>query len=205
MRYLSTFTILFFLGALCPATAKGRFVGPVETVWSIDHRTMKLTKAFEYIDAGQRSWFVPKGTVTDGASIPQVLWSILGSPFVGPHRDASVIHDHFCDIRTRRWQEVHKVFYEAMLDSGVNPVKAWLMYKGVERFGPRWKERAIEPGCEAPKTDADFARCIENSVTPTVEMPPLNRENFLKFIQEVEGQADKGDIEKLRAVAPTLK
>jgi Protein of unknown function (DUF1353) len=68
------------------------------------------------------------------------LWSVIGSPFTGKYRDASVIHDYYCDIRARPWPSVHRVFYDAMIVSGVSVSRAKLMYAAVYFAGPRWSE-----------------------------------------------------------------
>src|SRR4051812_31635812 len=83
---------------------------------------------------------VPERTRVDGASIPQALWSIVGSPFTGKYVQASVIHDYYCDVRVRRWQHVHRIFYEAMLVSGVSETRAKIMYAAVYFAGPRWSD-----------------------------------------------------------------
>ena len=62
---------------------------------------------------------VSKGWIVDGASIPKIAWSIIGSPLSGKYCDASVIHDYHCDVRVRSSDEVHLVFHYAMLASGV--------------------------------------------------------------------------------------
>src|SRR4051794_3284405 len=79
------------------AQAKGTFRGRVVAEWlgGTDHRRMKLTEPFEFVDARGRHWAVPSGVVVDGASIPQPFWSIIGGPFEGAFRQASVVHDRF--------------------------------------------------------------------------------------------------------------
>ena len=81
---------------------------------------------------------MPAGVLVDGASIPSVFWSIIGAPFTGKYREASVIHDHYCETKSRHWKAVHRVFLDGMLASGVNDYQAKLMYLAVYRFGPRW-------------------------------------------------------------------
>jgi hypothetical protein len=63
------------------AAAPPHFVGRVLAEWLPDGRNMRLEEPFEYVDAGGRRWPVPKGISVDGASIPQVFWSIIGGPF----------------------------------------------------------------------------------------------------------------------------
>lgn len=122
----------------CSPTA-AEYFGDRNFRWLSDGRHMQLLNDFGYRDGCGEVWLAPGGIVVDGASIPRSLWSIIGSPFSGLYRDASVIHDHFCVIRNRPWRRVHRVFYEAMLTSGVNRVQARVMYAAVRLFGPRWQ------------------------------------------------------------------
>jgi hypothetical protein len=196
----------FLLGYPFPATAQGRFEGTVAAEWLNEggHRKMRLTKPFTHIDAKHQPWFVPTGAVVDGASIPKAFWPMTGTPFVGAYRNASVVHDYFCDVRTRRWQDVHRMFYEAMLDAGVGPKRALLMYKAVERFGPRWKEPKISAACEALRTDGEAAGCLEGYVPPDAERRTFSRDEFVKFLGELEPLVDKIDIQMLRISSSLL-
>ena len=36
-------------------------------------------------------WTAPAGSVIDGASIPRFFWRVIGSPFIGYYRRASVV------------------------------------------------------------------------------------------------------------------
>lgn len=84
----------------------------------------KLMAMFGYRDSDGKHWRVPAGYVTDGASIPRLLWSVVGSPYDADHLRAAIVHDYFCDIHRRTWRETHRVFYEALLTNGVPSTKA---------------------------------------------------------------------------------
>jgi hypothetical protein len=116
----------------------GRYEGTVQAEWLVDGRKMRLLADFGYWDPNEVKWTALTGSVVDGASIPQFAWSLIGGPFEGKYRDASVIHDVACDEKSRPWDAVHLVFYEAMLTSGVKTVLAKIMYAAVYHFGPRW-------------------------------------------------------------------
>ncbi len=58
--------------------AFGHFVGTVKTEWIEPDRKMRLLDDFAYVDPAGVEWPAPKGSVVDGASIPQVLWSVVG-------------------------------------------------------------------------------------------------------------------------------
>ena len=99
---------------------------------------MELVQPFSYIDSKGVNWSVPARTKVDGASIPSVFWGIMGAPYTGKYREASIIHDYYCATRSRHWKAVHKVFLDGMLARGVDKLNAQLMYLAVYRFGPRW-------------------------------------------------------------------
>jgi hypothetical protein len=125
-----------------PRPAFGRFVGPLETQWLDDGEHMRLSHAFTYVDPRGVKWPVKKGATINGASIPRYLWVVIGSPFTGLYRNASVPHDWYCDLRSRPWKQVHRMFYEAMMAAGTDANQAKAMYYGVYLGGPRWDEQA---------------------------------------------------------------
>lgn len=114
------------------------YTGRPRFEWDEDGRVMTLLNRFAFVDDAPLVWSVPAMAQVDGASIPKFAWSILGSPFVGRYRKASVVHDWYCDIRTREWKATHRMFYEAMRTSKVSGAKARIMYAAVYYAGPRW-------------------------------------------------------------------
>lgn len=112
---------------------------PILAEWLDDGRQMRITKATAYVQAEGRRWPVPKDTIVDGASIPRAFWSLIGGPFEGKYRNASVVHDHHCDTRTQPWKDTHRAFHLAMRCSGVGKARAKILFYAVYRFGPRWE------------------------------------------------------------------
>ncbi|WP_439669205.1 DUF1353 domain-containing protein [Cupriavidus necator] len=161
--------------------------------WLEDGRHMRLKRPFGYVQESGRNWPVPTETVVDGASIPKVFWSLIGGPFEGRYRDASIVHDYYCDARTRSWQDTHRVFYEAMLCSGVATPQAKVMYYAVYRFGPRW---TFGPAAAAP----GFEAAVESLSVPT----PLQVEPFEAATFEADASliyATQPDIDAIEAMA----
>lgn len=117
----------------------GEFVGTVKAEWLDPDRKMKLLEEFTFIDPNNMKWHAPSGSVIDGASIPSIAWSLIGGPFTGKYRKASVIHDVACKRRNRPWESVHEAFWYAMRASGVKEMKAQIMYAAVYHGGPRWE------------------------------------------------------------------
>jgi hypothetical protein len=121
----------------------GRYEGIPVVTFLDDGRRVRLTEEFAFVDSSDARWDVPKGATVDGASIPRFLWSLIGGPFEGVYRNASIIHDWYCDLRSRPWEVVHRMFYEAMITSGVRGRLAKLMYAGVYMGGPRWSKTVV--------------------------------------------------------------
>ncbi|MGE0628876.1 MAG: DUF1353 domain-containing protein [Hyphomicrobiaceae bacterium] len=107
IRVLTIATAFLMLGPARPSQAQ-TFQGDVVATWLRDGRQMELVKSFAFVDSRGRKWPVPKGAKVDGASIPRVLWSAIGSPYLGKYRRASVVHDYYCDTMSRPWKEVHE-------------------------------------------------------------------------------------------------
>ena len=122
-----------------PAGPWGYYSGPVDTRWDADGRTMTLLNELRYTDPKGVVWIAPAGSVIDGASIPRALWSLMGGPFEGKYRNASVLHDVGYDQKNKPPAEVDRMFYNAMRCSGVSAVEAKTMYYSLLRFGRHWK------------------------------------------------------------------
>lgn len=106
------------------------------------YRDIKLVQPFGYIDPKGVHWDVPVGYVTNGASIPVSLWAVVGGPFDGPYRDAAVLHDYYCEAKTRSSDDTHRMYYDASVARGTSENIASTMYAGLVFGGPKWK---IEP------------------------------------------------------------
>jgi hypothetical protein len=117
----------------------GYFNGEPVTKWNRDGRTMTLLTELRYTDPNGNVWVAPIGSVVDGASIPRYLWSIMGGPFEGRYRNASVLHDVAYGEKKRPWQDCDRMFYHAMRCSGVSAVEAKTMFYALYRFGHHWR------------------------------------------------------------------
>lgn len=138
-RFLLAFVTLA-VSVLCSSSfGKGDYLDQLVLRDYGDGRQFIVESEYRYADSRNTLWTVPKGTVVNGASIPEYLWSLVGGPWEGLYRNASVIHDYFFDRRQYDSDSVHWVFYDAMITSGVSAFKAKVMYYAVLRFNPRWK------------------------------------------------------------------
>src|SRR5215510_7736217 len=121
------------------ATKWGFYNGEPVTKWNPDGRTMTLLTELRYTDPKGNVWVAPIGSVVDGASIPRYLWSLMGGPFEGKYRNASVLHDVAYGAKKQPWQDCDRMFYYAMRCSGVSAVEAKTMFYALYRFGHHWK------------------------------------------------------------------
>src|ERR1043166_6037038 len=121
------------------ATRWGHYNGEPVTKWNPDGRTMTLLTELRYTDPHGQVWVAPIGSVVDGASIPRYLWSIMGGPFEGKYRNASVLHDVAYGQKKRPWQDCDRMFYFAMRCSGVSAVEAKTMFYALYKLGHHWK------------------------------------------------------------------
>jgi hypothetical protein len=165
-RIIAAF-LLVATSAAWPAFAQefGMFVGAVRSEWLEDGRRMRLLAPFTYIDPTGLEWHAHAGWIVDGASIPRFAWSLMGGPFEGKYRNASVIHDVACDQQIRPWESVHEAFYWAMRASDVELIQAKIMYAVVYHFGPRWPRRVQLDGIPMSGVDAEIRR-VQSEVDP---------------------------------------
>lgn len=152
-----------------PSTVgKSSFPGqPLVTL--LHGRDIRLEQDYGYRDSGGRWWPVPAKTKSDGASIPRLFWSVVGGPLDGPYRNAAIIHDYYCASKSRPWRAVHRMFYDAMIASGVGGIEAKLKFYAVYRFGPRWaySENGI-------LVCGRFDRCANLARTRTLPQEPID-------------------------------
>jgi hypothetical protein len=124
-----------------PGTDWGRFNGQLR-LELVGGREARLVTNFGYVDPRGKEWSAPRGSIVNGASIPQMFWSFVGGPWDGAYRQASVVHDVACETMHESWQDTHRMFYQACRCGGVEERTAKLMYWAVYHFGPRWEHRA---------------------------------------------------------------
>lgn len=102
----------------------------------IGKRLWKLQEGFEYHIGTYPSdevITVPKGFVTDFASVPRIFWPIIDP--VGEHGKAAVIHDYCYSTACYTKSRSDKIFLEAMEVLNVEEWKRETMYYAVAWFG----------------------------------------------------------------------
>jgi hypothetical protein len=89
-----------------------------------------------------------------------------------------------------------------MLASGVGQSKAWLMYRAVESFGPKWDPPKYDKRCDGP--NFDFENCAIAAKRPMKRIPKLNADELRKFTDELGTNIDPEDLQKLKSAIEGL-
>ncbi|PAF44172.1 DUF1353 domain-containing protein [Helicobacter sp. 11S02629-2] len=113
------------------------FTKPLKVEVLEDGKSYKVLEPFYYYreDDNSKTIDVPVGFITDFASTPRILWSVL--PPFGRYAKASVIHDFLCErfhkgLNTRK--EADYIFLEALKASKVAPSKIYTLFLGVRLY-----------------------------------------------------------------------
>lgn len=95
----------------------------------------ELVQDFEYYitDKNGEKIVVPKGFITDFASVPRIFWNVI--PPIGKYSKAAIVHDYMYDFALKTKKEADLIFYEAMEVLGVPKWKRLIMYWAVRVFG----------------------------------------------------------------------
>jgi len=146
------------------------------------HTDFKLLAHYWYKGPDGKVWTVPAGYVVNGGSIPQAAWSIIGGPWSGKFRNATVIHDYLACERIATSEYVHRLFLDGMLESGVSQVKAWVMYKAVLVGGADWSDVpgfiAQDPRPVDPEALEKLQEFLENNEVSLEELEALELDDF---------------------------
>jgi len=122
-----------------------------------------------FTDTSGQIWQAPSRTLTDGASIPAIFTPLVGNPKDPEFINAAIMHDAYCGVgnedgpnfQTRTWEEVHRMFYEALISSGVGETRAKIMFAAVYLGGPRWRDPDRDlSGVERDRLIREMEWCI---------------------------------------------
>lgn len=122
-----------------------QFITPLRAEFLVEpgeDRRIMLLEPMQVLDRRMTKLFtIPAGFICDGASIPRLMWTVVGSPLTGDYRRAAVLHDYECRMRkmvTLSSGTTHERFYRAMRDGGVGYNRARIMRLATDNFGPQW-------------------------------------------------------------------
>lgn len=176
------------------------------TLTELPNSTFKVLadEDLTFVDADDVPWIAPRGTWTDGASVPRLALGITDGRFEKMFLKAAVVHDAYCQkenesrrppYHSRPWRQVHKMFHHACIAGGTPRGRARAMYAAVSWFGPRWDD----PASEASRVPADLARVGFSATTRWVEEEEPSLEDIEADVAYREGEIMR--IYRLQAAA----
>jgi len=143
---------------------------------------MRLLEPFTFTDPSGMVWDAPAGAVIDGASIPRALWTLVGSPYTGDYRRASIVHDIASDRAgpdKGKRRAADRMFYQACRAGGCSVEQATILYLGVRAGGiwpfvPQWAPalaaQAMGPRlvrfAAEDRLESDFRQAAEMVLAP---------------------------------------
>jgi hypothetical protein len=147
----------------------------------------RTEKPLEFVDSRPTKWLAPKNTLTDGASIPSLFLTAVGNPRSKEFINAATIHDAYCGIgneslsqyHSDTWQNVHRMFYDALRVSGTPSAKAKIMYAAVYLGGPRWTMPGEQPKVRMPIPGLLIVTAPLKQGPPNTPLPRLIPEKVL--------------------------
>ena len=145
----------------------------------------RVAERLDFVDGDGRNWHAPEKSLTDGASIPEIFVPLVGFPNEPRFVNAAAVHDAYCGIgnetgpvyHAKTWQEVHRLFYDALVASGTPDGKAKIMFAAVWLGGPRWyplgaPDTALDEVPDAEQQEA-FVEAMAYITAEDPEMPEL--------------------------------
>lgn len=89
---------------------------------------------------------IPKGFVTDGASVP--LLARLVIPSMSMHFGAVVVHDFYCKLANEHGMYAYREkadseFYANLIECGTNKIRAKIMSFAVIQYGKMLKKKGV--------------------------------------------------------------
>ena len=100
----------------------------------IDSNSWELIAPLIYENEKFKVTLLP-GLKTDGASIPKVMWTLIGSPMMGRYVGPALIHDGLYASKLITRREADDLFMDMMVESKVGWLKRHLIHKAVKWFG----------------------------------------------------------------------
>ncbi len=107
-------------------------------LWPLSHGEWALADDLVFRDLYGVVCTVVGGTRLNGASIPKMIWPVIGHPFETDYVYPAALHDAQCGERMETDWLVHDRFFRALKAEKVAKWKANVMGYAVQQWGPTW-------------------------------------------------------------------
>jgi hypothetical protein len=199
MKRIFATAIFLVLGSVVSAQAE--FVGKLDfkPTGCKTAGQCELVFDFGYIDPKGLGWQAKAGLMTDGASIPGWVQPIIGGAWEAEFIRAAVIHDHYCIRTVRPRTATHRMFYDALIESGVPTAKALTMYYAVMVGSHIWINLMEGQPCDG------MGNCVRMRLPQTVIPDASVRPNQIGELQayrppRFDDPAVKQDIQEAQKI-----
>jgi hypothetical protein len=120
---------------------RGGFEGRVVVEWLDDPfvPSMRTVEDFGFRQKTGKVWKVARGQVFDARGLPPLFGDLVGPPYAGGFRKASMVYESATQTMTEKWDEAQRMFFEAAVAEGVAPLDAKAMYLVLVLQGSRWE------------------------------------------------------------------
>lgn len=185
--------ILVSFVTIFPTLASADFIGTVKLKPVDCQKTeyCELAEDFGFVDRRGLGWQADKDDKTDGASIPKWAQKFAGEPWTPEYLNASVLHDHYSkSVRpVRGWFETQRMFYEALIASGVSKKRAAILYSGVLIGSGKWIVKMKGKPCPVGKG------CINNvgEITIETEANSYGQPIYVKSFERMKAKIEASD------------
>lgn len=118
--------------------AEPAFLERPRVEWIRDHSSrVRLASPLRFRDDRGRIWHVPRGTVTDLASVPRIVPGLVRVllPSKLESALAAILHDWLYATASVSRREADRLFWLALRVAGEGRVGSWLMWAGVRAGG----------------------------------------------------------------------
>lgn len=168
------FSALLFSTAGCwavPGHAQGTFA-PTQVEVTGKYPRMASKDDFVFKAPDGRKWKAPKGTITDGLSIPTILLPfalpLIDGVWAPKYRGAALVHDAYCaeantkgtSYASAKWQDVHWMFFQACVAGGAPVATAFTLYAAVMMKGPKLP---VDEGKRAKNLLTSYKKSLQKS------------------------------------------
>jgi Protein of unknown function (DUF1353) len=196
-RVLVVLPVLVLSAAVVMAAGVGTFLGKVALEWDdedgFNRHKIKLLSDFGFQDPSGKKWIAQKGAELDGNSFTPLFEQMVGLPFAGEHRRASLLHDYFAKQLNEPWRDVRRMYYAALLAEGMSDHEAKTAYAVLYGAGMRWE----------PKGSTCYINC-HNGASTLAWRPDVIESEINKALEILsEGNPSLDEIDKaVDAVIP---
>ena len=174
---------------------QGGFEGRVVVEWLDDAfvPSVRTVEDFGFRQTKGKFWKVARGQVFNGKGMPPLFSDMVGSPYEGSFRKASMVYESATQRMTEKWDEAQRMFFEASVAEGVAPQDAKVMYLLLALQGSRW---------EVAGSSRCFGSC--HGVSGPLEWRPVVDEaragELVKWVRAADPKLDEIDLRAQSAI-----